>query len=322
MRSMSMNNNYNVSAGTVIKGKWHRNSYRIERLLGKGAVGQVYLAKNHRGYVALKISENSIGVTSEVNVLKRLAEAQGSLLGPSLIDVDDYEHPQLNKCIHFYVMEYIEGEHFISFIQKRGLEWVDILILQLLNDLENLHQKGWVFGDLKPDNLIVTYPPAKIRCIDVGGTTRMGRSIKEFTEFFDRGYWECGTRKAEVSYDLFAVAMVMINAIFPKRFAKNGKGKEKIISMIESHSFLRKRKAVLLKAINSSYSSAASMRKELIELLANEKKGQEKKKQAKTVNRKQYKKMKRKKKGGVFETVFILLFIAFLYSLYVFTHLL
>ena len=84
------------------------------------------------------------------------------------------------------------------------------------NDLDKLHENGWVFGDLKPENLIVTGPPPKIRCIDVGGTTIQGRAIKEFTEFYDRGYWGLGSRKAEPTYDLFAVAMIMINTAYPK----------------------------------------------------------------------------------------------------------
>ncbi|WP_243292562.1 protein kinase family protein [Bacillus sp. FJAT-47783] len=327
MKNMSMNNNFNVTPGTVIKGRWHARTYQVERLLGRGAVGQVYLATSQHGKVALKLSENSMGITSEVNVLKRLAEAQGSILGPSLIDVDDYYHPLLKKHLPFYVMEYIEGEHFIKFVQTRGLEWADILILQLLSDLDKLHQSGWVFGDLKPDNLIVTYPPVKIRCIDVGGTTRIGRSIKEFTEFFDRGYWEVGMRRAEPSYDLFAVAMIMINVVYPKRFSKKGNGKDYLTQMIESHPYLNKRKKLLTNALNSSYSSAAFMKKELMQLLSDEKKPKMRKstmnsRTSPPPNRKQYKKKKKKQRRGVFETVFIVIFLAFLYSLYIFTNLL
>ena len=81
-----------------------------------------------------------------------------------------------------------------------------------------------MFGDLKPENLIVTGPPPSIRCIDVGGTTLQGRAIKEFTEFYDSGYWGLGTRKAEPGYDLFAVAMIMINTAYPKRFNKKDRG--------------------------------------------------------------------------------------------------
>ena len=40
--------------------------------------------------------------------------------------------------------------------------WLPILILQLLSDIGNLHIQGWVFGDLKPENLIVSGPPIRI----------------------------------------------------------------------------------------------------------------------------------------------------------------
>ncbi|WP_347836547.1 hypothetical protein [Gracilibacillus sp. JCM 18860] len=56
------------------------------------------------------------------------------------------------------------------------------------------------------DNLIVSRNPVRLRWVDVGGTTLIGRSIKEYTEFYDRAYWQMGTRRAEPSYDLFALA--------------------------------------------------------------------------------------------------------------------
>ena len=77
--------------------------------------------------------------------------------------------------ISFYVMEYIKGPDFLSFIEQKGHHGFRSC-LQLLTDLDSLHQNGWIFGDLKPENLIVTGPPAKIRCIDVGGTTMKRKS--------------------------------------------------------------------------------------------------------------------------------------------------
>ena len=193
-----------VSPGTVITGKWHSKKYTIIKELGFGANGVVYLAKHKNTQVALKMSDNGMSITSEVNVLKSFAKVQGSTLGPSLLDVDDW---QSNRGrISFYVMEYIQGPDFLSFITTKRKIMDQCFILQLLNDLDKLHENGWVFGDLKPENLIVTGPPPRIRCIDVGGTTIQGRAIKEFTEFYDRGYWGLGSRKAERTYDLFAVA--------------------------------------------------------------------------------------------------------------------
>ena len=37
------------------------------------------------------MSDNGTSITSEVNVLKSFAKVQGSALGPSLLDVDDWE---------------------------------------------------------------------------------------------------------------------------------------------------------------------------------------------------------------------------------------
>ena len=198
-------------------------------------------------------------------MLKSFAKVQGQTLGPSLLDVDDWQRRSGN--ISFYVMEYIEGPDFLTYIGQKGQVWANILILQLLTDLDRLHQTGWVFGDLKPENLIVTGPPPGIRCIDVGGTTIQGRAIKEFTEFFDRGYWGLGSRKAEPSYDLFAVAMIMINTAYPKRFNKTTGGIDQLKNMIRQKSELRKLEKIIFKALQGEYQSAGQMRSEMLQAL-------------------------------------------------------
>ena len=151
-------------------------------------------------------------------------------------------------------MEYIKGPDFLHFIEEKGSSWLPVLMLQLLADLEKLHQNGWVFGDLKPENLIVTGPPARIRCIDVGGTTLQGRAIKEYTEFYDRGYWGLGSRKAEPSYDLFSVAMVMINTAHPKRFTKTQGGITQLREFIQQSKLLLKFEPVLFKSFTGTLS--------------------------------------------------------------------
>ena len=331
-----------VSPGTVITGKWHKKSYRIVRPLGQGANGIVYLAESIDGPVALKISENGVTITSEVNVLKHFSKVQGSALGPSFIDVDDWIRPGFSSPISFYVMEYIRGESFLSFIEKRGKEWTGILCLQLLSDLDRLHQEGWVFGDLKPDNLLVAGNPPKIRCIDVGGTTVQGRAIKEFTEFFDRGYWGAGSRKAEASYDLFAVAMIIMNTAYPNRFTRTDQPVKQLKSIIANTDSLRKFDTVLNHAIDGKYQRAADMRKDLVMKLSQVKQSRVKMDQApiqktratrksqvnsKATNHSQARpnlsranrQLKPKKqKGGVLETVLLLLFVSLGYLLYLY----
>ncbi|MBO1515139.1 protein kinase domain-containing protein [Metabacillus bambusae] len=344
-KNTTMNQVCNLSSGTIVNGKWNGENYTVIRLLGKGATGNVYLADSKKGKVALKLSENSMAITSEVNVLKRFSKVQGTSLGPSLLDVDDWKVDS-QKILPFYVMEYVQGNNFLEFIQERGIVWADVLILQLLSNLEKLHQQGWVFGDLKPENLLISGPPPKIRCIDVGGTTQQGRSIKEFTEFFDRGYWGLGTRKAEPSYDLFSVAMVLINASFPKRFTKkvDVDGKTQLFERIEQHPYLLKHKQVLQKALLGKYTSALEMKTDFVHLLsvetnkakprtqtyktqmatANKAKSQSPKSANSQANqtRKQAKKTKRRKKtSGILETIIIILGVFIIYSLYAYHYL-
>lgn len=322
MMNSTSKNLSKVSPGTIIKGKWHKNHYRILKELGSGANGIVYLAQLGTKKVALKVSD-SMSVTSEVNVLKSFAKVQGSLLGPSLIDVDDWV--KLGSTIPFYVMEYIEGPGLLPFIQKNGKSWADVLILQLLKDLQKLHENGWVFGDLKPENLIVTGPPPRIRCIDVGGTTMKGRAIKEFTEFYDRGYWGLGSRRAEPSYDLFAVAMIMIYIEYPRRFSKKEGGMKQLQVMIRQKPYLQKFEGVLFKALQGQFQSAKEMRSELLSMIngvskvtpdCQRQKATIKKQSGKVnVSRQAYRKKKRR--GEWLETSVILLIISLFYILYI-----
>lgn len=74
-----------LKPGSSIVGKWNNHSYKIIRQLGKGANGVVYLADSKRGRVALKVSDDSLSITSEVNVLKSFSKAQARAMGPSFL---------------------------------------------------------------------------------------------------------------------------------------------------------------------------------------------------------------------------------------------
>ncbi|WP_394239440.1 protein kinase family protein [Niallia oryzisoli] len=335
MMNHSMKNQCNVKPGTIIQGKWHKERYTILKELGFGANGIVYLARRHHEYVALKMSDNGMSITSEVNVLKSFAKVQGSALGPSLLDVDDWEHN--NGQISFYVMEYIQGPGFMDFIEQKGPSWLPVLLLQLLSDLEKLHCNGWVFGDLKPENLIVTGPSPRIRCIDVGGTTIKGRAIKEFTEFYDRGYWGLGSRKADPGYDLFAVAMIIIHTAYPKRFTKTTGGILQLRNQVKQSKALHKFEGVIIQALEGRYQSAEEMRNDLIKSTSrhngnsrtatrqsntknygNRQTMTRQTQQAGRVSASRQLQQKRQKKGGFVETLILTMVILLFYAFYIF----
>lgn len=262
----------NLRIGTQIVGKWQENRYTIIRKLGSGMVGSVYLCDSNGKRVALKISRQPLSMTKEVNVLQSLNKAQDKTLGPYLLDVDDWEVNQ-NQAYSFYVMEYINGVNFTTFMRGNGSEWIGVIFTQLLDQLHHLHKLGWVFGDLKVENLMVEQHSKKVRFVDVGGTTKLGRSIKEFTEFYDRGYWGLGTRRAEPSYDLFALVMVLLTLYYPNHFQKRGDSIKRIDEKINGIKDLDIYRFPLKKAIRGKYSSTAQMKQEWVYSIMKKQKG-------------------------------------------------
>nr|WP_026693205.1 serine/threonine-protein kinase [Peribacillus kribbensis] len=321
MINHSLRNQYKVSPGTVIKGKWYNHEYRIIKELGNGANGIVYLADCHGQDAALKISDNSMSISSEINILKSFAKVRGCTLGPSLLAVDDWAVK--DKVFPFYVMEYIKGENYLDFI-KKGDSWTAVLILRLLKNLSLLHGMGYIFGDLKPENLIISAPAGDVRFVDVGGITPIGRSIKEFTEFFDRGYWGMGSRKADPAYDLFAAAMIFINSYYPKRFGRKGEGLSELTRAVNEHKELRRYEKVILKALMGKYDTADSMREELLRIISqNSAKGGIPNQGTKEPSLVQSRTARKKKtKGRHLESLILVLLISFIYILYIYSRLL
>ncbi|MFS0725051.1 serine/threonine protein kinase [Paenibacillus sp. 1P07SE] len=206
-----------LARDTVITGKWKQNRYRIERLLGEGANGRVYLVERGGAWYAFKVGSDAVDLQSEVNVLKSLAQHQrGEEV--FLVDVDDYrgkdgkEHP-------FYVMRYVRGLSLLDYLNREGTEWFPLVGFHLLNKLAGLHASGWVFGDLKLENVLVgDYGRAQL--VDYGGVSAIGKSVRQFTEIYDRGYWSAGSRTADPQYDLFSYAVLCIQLFESKRLAE------------------------------------------------------------------------------------------------------
>ncbi|MGG6312077.1 serine/threonine protein kinase [Paenibacillus macerans] len=215
--SATTSSKINLPQGTRISGRWKGGRYVIQRLLGQGANGVVYLVKREKNakLYALKLGFDTLDIQSEINVLKAL-QRQGRRSGAAerdlayLVEVDDYSYQ--GREIPFYVMRYVQGEPLRAFLARRGPGWLDVAGGQLLQQLRRLHQSGWIFGDLKPENVLVA-SYGEVELIDYGGVTGIGRSVKQFTEWYDRGFWGAGSRTADPAYDLFSFAVVCIHLL-------------------------------------------------------------------------------------------------------------
>jgi serine/threonine protein kinase len=201
--------------GMVVTGKWKQGRYKVDRLLGEGANGKVYLVQRDRSWYALKLGVDAVDLQSEINVLQSLAKQKQHGQETFLFDVDDLYGPD-GKEYPFYIMRYVLGTTLGDFLKQQGMEWFPLVGLNLLGKLAKLHQAGWVFGDLKVENVLVA-DYGHVELVDYGGVTASGKGIRQFTEIYDRGYWNGGSRSADPEYDLFSFGVLCIQLHEPKR---------------------------------------------------------------------------------------------------------
>src|SRR5256885_5053296 len=136
------------------------DKYQLERLLGKGGMGAVYLA-THLGtdrYVALKLIAPQFMRNEEfVERFKREARAAGRLRHPNVVDVTDFGFAHAGaEAVAYLVMEYLDGCTLGDVLREEKrlpLEWVVDILEQVCSAVHEAHQQGIVHRDLKPDNI-------------------------------------------------------------------------------------------------------------------------------------------------------------------------
>jgi serine/threonine-protein kinase len=132
----------------------------IERELGSGAMGSVYLAhfkdKPDRR-VALKFVGVGAAVTQKaLDRFEREADILKQLRHPNIVRL--IGHGRHQKKIPYYAMEYVEGQTLSELLDRRKrLPWEEVVALgkQLCAALHHAHQQGIIHRDVKPSNLMV-----------------------------------------------------------------------------------------------------------------------------------------------------------------------
>ncbi len=132
--------------------------YQIERKLGKGGMGTVYLARHAllRRPTAIKVLDGDRADAEGVARFEREVQVSSSLSHPNTIEIYDYGYTP--DGTFYYVMELLRGITIGTCIESDGPQCetrVVAIMSQACSSLAEAHRSGLIHRDLKPSNIML-----------------------------------------------------------------------------------------------------------------------------------------------------------------------
>jgi hypothetical protein len=132
--------------------------YTVVRLIARGGVGLVYLARQSVSNVAVVVkvlAANLIGDSETSARFDREAQRLRGVQHPNIVEMVDYGHANGSA---YLVMEYLQGELLSAYAARKGpLPLADFVPIaaQILKAVGYAHDHGLMHRDLKPTNIML-----------------------------------------------------------------------------------------------------------------------------------------------------------------------
>src|SRR5208282_5686970 len=186
----------NPVTGPLQPGTILQNRYLVERLIGGGGMGMVYLARDqrlsNRPCAIKEMVDHFIDPQQRLEAneyFAREADTLAQLKHPAIPGISD-RFDDLNR--HYLVMEYVEGRNLEEELAANGGPLAEGLVIdigrQLCDVLSYLHSftPPVVYRDMKPSNVMLT-PKGRVVLIDFG-IARLFRAARKGTMIGTLGF--------------------------------------------------------------------------------------------------------------------------------------
>lgn len=147
--------------------------YRIDRLLGNGALGAVYLVKSEADgkRYALKVLFPEVAKENGSYVKRFLREAKiaTKIRHPNLVAVYECDYDD-ERGLYYLVMDFVNGgdlRQAIAFAGRFSPDRAVEVILQVASALEEAQKFKVVHRDIKPENIMIQ-PDGLVKLVDLG----------------------------------------------------------------------------------------------------------------------------------------------------------
>lgn len=214
--------------------------FQILRPLGRGSMGEVYLAQDPvlGRQVAIKTIQAGSAFGDEARArFEREARVTSTLVHPHIVTVYDFGEAE---GLYYLAMEFLEGETFEAALAKGAWAREDLLeaLAQVAEALAFAHEHGVVHRDVKPSNILVQRRGRRIQAklmdfgvatIDQSSLTQqgvwMGTVNYMAPEYLDTG-------RASQSSDLFALGVMLFEVVTGGRRPFGGETTTTILNAI------------------------------------------------------------------------------------------
>ena len=157
------------------------DGFEIIRVLGKGGMGTVYLARDERlgRYVAIKVlNVSELAYDDRRARFLREARSAGAIRHPNVATI--HEVGETGEGVPFIVMEYCEGETLSQRIRRRPIDSAEFLMIsrQIASGLAAAHKEGIIHRDIKSANIIIE-PSGMVKILDFGLAKAIPRALTD-----------------------------------------------------------------------------------------------------------------------------------------------